>query len=205
MSPADQLSSGPLGEGLRTHPGEHLMGLGEVPTGVDATIDPTQPFPVTQVGTCKVDDHTGALEAFDGFGEKDVRMLIIGDQCSSTRQETQAEVGSAGARAFFQTPRGHGRRLQLATPHRGFDQFGQSPPVHAEILVFTSFAGGGECFFVPAEPVVQHGGGPSDHAQRPAFTPGGSTRCRFLEDRSTSAGIPRKVANDSEWYRIGAR
>ena len=110
------------------------------------------------------------------------RSSVIGDQPSCTRQKSKSEVCSAGACAFFEPLHGLGRSLVLATAHRGFDEFGQAPAVHAEIVVFTSFAGGCKCFFVPAEPVVQDGAGPSGHAQRPAFSLGSPARCRGLKE-----------------------
>src|SRR6478752_4503630 len=46
----DQLAASPFGEGPRTHSGEHVVGVAEVLTGVDATVHPTQPLAVTQPG-----------------------------------------------------------------------------------------------------------------------------------------------------------
>ena len=125
---------------------------------------------------------------------------VIGDQPSCTRQKSESEVCSAGACAFFEPLHGLGRSLVLATARRGFDEFGQAPAVHTEIVVFTSFAGGCKCFFVPAEPVVQDGGGPSGHAQRPAFTPGGCARCGGLDDKAAgSLGVSWQTRKCTTW------
>ena len=78
LSCSNQFSASPFGERLRTHSGEHLIGAGEVLTGVDATLHAAQPFAVAQAGASEVHDDASALQAFDGFGEKAVRELIVG-------------------------------------------------------------------------------------------------------------------------------
>jgi hypothetical protein len=54
------------------------MGGAELAPRVNAPVHATQPLAVAQAGAGVVDDDAGALQVFDGFDEKAVRELIVG-------------------------------------------------------------------------------------------------------------------------------
>src|SRR5882757_4488113 len=73
----NQLSASPLGEGLRAHSGEHLMGGAELLAGCGSSVRSAQPFAVTQPGPREMHDDAGALQAFNGFSEMAVGVLVV--------------------------------------------------------------------------------------------------------------------------------
>ena len=103
-------------------------------------------------------------------------VVVGGEQGSGTRHHTQPPVGSAGACPFFEPRKRRGGGFPVAHMRRGFDEFEQTPAVEAKILVFATFAGGGEGLVVSSETVEEDGGGVPGQAEQAAFTPGGSVR-----------------------------
>ena len=116
-------------------------------------------------------DDAGALQAFDGFVEKNVGVLIVGQQGLRPRQNTQAPIRSACARALFEPLHGLLGDLLLADACRSFNQFDQTPTVEAAILVFTRLVRGGEGLLVTAEPVVEDGGEAPGGTEHTTFAP----------------------------------
>ena len=62
------------------------MRLAEVFAGVDAPVHAAEPFAVDQTAASEVHDDAGAPQAFDGFVEKNVGVLIVGQQGLRPRQ-----------------------------------------------------------------------------------------------------------------------
>ena len=95
--------------------------------------------------------------------------------------------------------------LLLAGVCRGFDQFDTGTNRRSRGPRTRSLAGGGERLLVPAESVVEHGGGESGHAEHSAFAPGGSVRGGCLDQVDRVGGAsPATQPEFSEWYRSGA-
>src|SRR5437588_9404268 len=166
------------------------MGVVELPASIYTAVHAAQPLAVLQAGTGEVDCNGCALQAFDGFGEKTVGGLIVGQQSSSVRQDTQAPVSSAGTRPGLEPLHGLRRGFLVADASRSFDQLEQAPTVEPEVVVFTAVPRGGVRILVAAEPVVEHGREESRQTEHTAFSPTACVCGRCLDGTDRFVGNP---------------
>src|SRR5690349_20713656 len=120
-----QLCGGPLGEPVRTHPGEHVMRGAQLLSRVPPPLGPAEPLAVEQVCACQVDGHPALLELADGFQVAGLRVRALSQQRLAAGTQPERPGRGGGERAFGQGFVGGGRGFVIAGPDGGLNQLRQ--------------------------------------------------------------------------------
>ena len=131
LAPADllargqQLAAGALGEGLRAHRGEQVVGGAQLAARVDPSALAMQPLAVQQVGPGELGPQRGAAEPLDRLGVALLRSVPFAQQRSRARLQALRPVGTLDGRHRRQPLQRIPAPVPPPGPHGGLDEFGQ--------------------------------------------------------------------------------
>src|SRR6185437_12177857 len=127
-----QLTPGALGEPLRAHAAEHLVGGPQPLAGVRAPVLPAQPLAVQEQAARELELRAAAREPVDRLA---VGRLVVVQQAAAARLDADRPVGGARRRALAEALEGGRGLLGTLTADTGLDQLGERPAVVDGVLV----------------------------------------------------------------------
>src|SRR5262249_24961909 len=113
----------PLGESLRAHRGEHLVGGAQLHARVEAPALTPQTFAVKEMSAGEFRTDERAAEPLDCLAVESLG-VVLAQQRARARLDPQRPFGAAGPRGLRELPEGAGSVLGFAHPGGRLDELG---------------------------------------------------------------------------------